>query len=207
MAQVRSVPAWFGQGRNIEARVTPRGGSYGGGYPGGYPGGYEPYPNPGGQPYPGPGSSNALVVRRINQQVRPDGRLVIEYLLNPSATRIGRLEVTENLPPTGWRILNANPRPRYQDNRGLQVVWDLINPAPGQRLLLEVLAPRTEGWQTFWGTTRIDGSGSATIGGENRVLVSTGYYQQPGYYDWRITPAPGGPGELLKDILPQTLDR
>ncbi len=153
---VRNVPAWFGHGRRIEARVRPVAGGYAS------------------EPYVAPVNAYAAVQRRLPRQVYTGQRVTFEYVLNLPSGTPERLELVEAL-PRNWRVLRAEPAPRLVDPDRQEVVWDVGRLANGQRLLLEVEVPRVKGWQAFRGSYRLDGGVTAGVGGVDRLWVGDSY--------------------------------
>jgi len=184
---VRNVPAYFGPNRRLEARVTPiaNGGNYqGGGYNYPYPdgGGYNyPYPDGGGYNYPSPNSYQNTVVRSMPRNGYVGQRISLQYTVRTGYGNLGRIEVTEVLPPTGWQVVGASPQPRYIDQRGGRVTWDLVGPRDGTTLRLDVIIPRIDGGQRFKGTFRFDGGAERSIDGERDIYIGDNYYSDYPY--------------------------
>ena len=204
---VRNVPAYFGPNRRLEARVTPiANGTYGSGggypYPTPYPdGGGYPYPSPQGDGYPGPSYQNEIV-RSMPQQGYVGQRVTLQYQVRANYGNVGRVEITEVLPPEGWQVVRAQPQPRYIDQRSNRVVWDIAGPRSGQTIILELIVPRIDGWQRFKGYYRFDGGQQLSIGGQTDIYVGNNYSGYP-YGSGYNQPSYSAPGlaEVLGNIL------
>jgi len=130
---VRNVPAYFGPERRLEARVTPIANA--GGYNGG--GGGYTYPDGGGYNYPDGGGYNTpnfqnTIVRSMPRQGYVGQRVTLQYQLRATYGNVGRVEVTEILPPSGWQVVRAQPQPRFIDPRSGRVTWDLVARGTGR---------------------------------------------------------------------------
>lgn len=199
---VRNVPAYFGPERRLEARVTPTansGGYYGGGY--NYPngGGYN-YPDGGGYNYP---NYTNTVVRTMPRNGYVGQQVTLQYQLRTGYGNVGRVEITEILPPTGWQVVGAQPQPRYIDQRAGRVTWDLVGVRDGLTLSLTLVIPRIDGGQRFKGTFRFDGGQERSIDGERDIYIGNNYYSDYPYGTGYNQPNYAAPGlaEVIGAIL------